>query len=235
MMPQPGPLAGIRAVTFDVTGTLIHSPHRGEIYAEVLTRHGRAVEPRELERLIGEVWRELAIAAPAGRDRFNAHPGGARGFWARLLDRILEHLGQGPATPFAAAELYARFARADAWEVYAGVFPALSHLADSGLRLAVIANWDERLPALLADLGLAERFETIVYSQEVGCEKPDPRIFRIALDRLELLAEEVLHIGDRRREDYEGAISVGMEARILSRSGRGDLSDLREVPGLLGL
>lgn len=234
-MEERQPLKGIRAVTFDVTGTLIHSPHRGEIYAEVLARHGIAARPAELERLISVVWQELAIAAPAGRDRFSAHPGGARGFWARVLDRMLEHLGEGPASPFAAAELYARFARADAWEIYAGVFPALSHLGDSGLRLGVIANWDERLPALLEDLGLAERFEILVASFEVGCEKPDPRIFRIALDRLDLLAEEVLHIGDRRREDYEGAIAVGMEARILSRTGRGDLADLREVPRLLGL
>jgi putative hydrolase of the HAD superfamily len=202
----------------------------------VLSRHGVTADADEIERLISIVWKELDCTAVLGRDRFISHPQGARGFWARFLERMLEHLGAGELSPFAAAELYARFGRAEAWEIYPEALPALDQLAESGLKLGAIANWDERLPALLERLGLAGRFEAVVYSSEVDCEKPDPRIFRIALDRLSLPAEEVLHVGDRRREDLEGAVAVGMHALLLDRRrGQGDLTNLKALPAILGL
>ncbi|HBL30079.1 MAG TPA: hypothetical protein DD490_24850, partial [Acidobacteria bacterium] len=104
----------IRALTFDVTGTLIHAPHLGALYAEVLGRHGVAVEPREAARLVRQVWQELACRAEPGKDRFTAHPEGARGWWKRFLERICEHLEAAPPSPFAAAELFHRFASPEA-------------------------------------------------------------------------------------------------------------------------
>ena len=108
----------LRAVTFDLTGTLIHAPRLGEIYSEVLGRHGVDVAPERAASLVREVWRELDCLAHPARDRFAAHPDGARGWWRRLLERLCERLEAGPPDPFAAAELFERFAGADAWEVY---------------------------------------------------------------------------------------------------------------------
>lgn len=202
----------------------------------MLSRHGVEADADQLERLISLVWKELDCSAVLGHDRFTSHPQGARGFWGRFLERVLEHLGASELSPFAAAELYARFGRAEAWEIYPEALPALDRLAGSGLKLGAIANWDERLPALLERLDLAGRFDTVVYSSEVDSEKPDPRIFRIALDRLMVPAEEVLHVGDRRREDVEGAIAVGMHALLLDRRrGQGDLTNLQALPAILGL
>ena len=149
----------LRAVTFDATGTLLHSPRRGEIYAETLERHGVAVTPAEAERLIRLVWQELACRADPAYDRFAAHPEGPRGWWARFLERLCEHLGAPPPSRFAAAELYHRFAQPEAWEVYPEVPAVLENLRARELKLAVIANWDDRLPPLLAALDLADYFE----------------------------------------------------------------------------
>src|SRR5205807_8148851 len=74
----------IEAVTFDVTHTLVHCPRLGEIYSEVLGRHGVEVAPAEALRLIGLVWREMACSADPSRDRFSAHPEGARGWRPRF-------------------------------------------------------------------------------------------------------------------------------------------------------
>ncbi|MEO8505106.1 MAG: hypothetical protein ABI609_14495, partial [Acidobacteriota bacterium] len=62
--------AELRAVSFDVTRTLIHSPRLGAIYSEVLLRHGMTVETAEVERLVPVVWQELACSVPSGADRF---------------------------------------------------------------------------------------------------------------------------------------------------------------------
>jgi putative hydrolase of the HAD superfamily len=214
----------LRAVTFDATGTLLHSPRRGEIYAETLERHGVAVTPAEAERLIRLVWQELACSADPAFDRFAAHPEGPRGWWARFLERLCEHLG-APPSRFAAAELYHRFATAEAWEVYPEVPAVLENLRARDLKLAVIANWDDRLPPLLAALDLADYFETVVTSFQVGAEKPDQRIFATALDLLAVPSFSTLHIGDRQLEDVEGAEAAGIHALHLDRT-HNDLSSL---------
>ena len=144
--------------------------------------------------------------------------------------------------PFAeaAAELFERFAHAEAWQVFADAREALPTLRAAGLRLAVTSNFDARLPRLLADAGLAGFFDAVVYSEEVGVEKPHPAIFEELLERLELPAGDVLHVGDSRRDDVEGARAVGMQAlwltrRAPDRPGRGDLRSLRELDALLRL
>jgi putative hydrolase of the HAD superfamily len=211
----------VRAVTFDATGTLIHAPRLGEIYSEVLARHGYDVAPAAAHALVTELWRQASLSVLHGEDRFAAHPGGARGWWGDFLGHLCARLEGPPPSRFAAAELYERFSRAEAWELYPDVRPTLATLGRRGLRLAVIANWDERLPGLLAELGLAGCFETIVTSQGAGVEKPHPLIFQTALGLLGLAPEAVLHVGDRRLEDLEGAEALGMPAVLLARDGGG--------------
>jgi putative hydrolase of the HAD superfamily len=224
----------IRAVTFDVTHTLIHCPRMGEVYSEVLGRHGVEVAPEEAVRLVRLVWQELACAADPARDRFTSHPEGPAGWWKRFLERLCEHLEAPPPSRFAAAELFARFARPDAWEVYPDVPGTLETLSGLGLRLAVVSNWDHRLPDLLDRLGLGRFFDALVYSSAVGVEKPDRRIFEAALRSLGVGADEALHVGDARLEDVEGAQAVGMHALLLARQrGAGDLHDLSHLPELV--
>ena len=222
----------IRAITLDVNGTLIHPPRLFDIYTEVLARHGTAVDPVELESVVRLVWQELECSVRFGEDRFAAHPEGARGWWGQFADRVCEHLGVERPSRFAKSELYDRFARAEAWEIYPEVPRVLVQLVARGVRLAVVSNWDERLPELLEDLDLAAGFETIVYSAGVGVEKPHPAIFQRALDLLGEPPSLALHVGDRRRQDVEGAEAIGMRALHLDRhKGQGDLDDLT---GLLG-
>jgi putative hydrolase of the HAD superfamily len=210
----------IQAVTFDVTRTLVHCPRLGEIYSEVLERHGIVVSPAGAAQLIGVVWRELACSADPARDRFSSHPEGARGWWQRFLERFCEHLGTAPPSRFAAAELFHRFGTGEAWEVYPEVPGVLASLHARGLRLGVISNWDTRLPELLRQLDLARHFEAVVYSSAAGVEKPDSRIFRRALRDLGVEPGAALHVGDSRLEDVEGAIAAGMRALLLVRGRR---------------
>ncbi len=229
MAPPRLELPAVEAVTFDAHGTLFHAPRMGEIYASVLTRHGRPVSATAADTAVHQTWLEFDCAARLGGERFRDHPGGARGFWFRFVDRVCQHLGLEPASRFAKAELYDRFAHREAWTVFPEVPEVLERLGTAGLKLAVVSNWDERLPGLLADLGLAARFEAVVYSQAVGVEKPLAGIFQRAVEALEVPAGRTLHVGDRPREDVEGARAAGLHALLLARAGGGDLADLRPL------
>jgi len=223
----------LEAVTFDVTRTLIDCPSLGEQYARVLSRHGVEVDPRDVETAIPLVWQELSCSAHSSSDRFASHPRGARGFWHRFVERTCELVGAARPTMFATAELYDRFARAEAWRVADGAVGMLEELRRRGLKLAVISNWDERLPLLLERLGLAGYFDATIVSAIVGVEKPHPRIFETALTALGVASFRALHVGDSRRDDFEGAQGVGMQALWLAPSGGGDLRSLAELPARL--
>ena len=84
------------------------------------------------------------------------------------------------------------------------VVPALDALQAAGLLLACVANWDVSLADHLERLGLTQRLGVTVSSAEARVQKPDPRPFELALERLGVPASRALHCGDS-EADREGA------------------------------
>src|SRR5690606_16471825 len=103
--------------------------------------------------------------------------------------------------------------------VFPEVMPVLEEVRSRGLVTAVVSNWDHRLPGLLDRLGPPFRFQAVVYSQRARVEKPEPGIFRQALRELRVQPDEAVHVGDRRREDLEGAQAAGLHALLVDRRG----------------
>ena len=92
---------------------------------------------------------------------------------------------------------------------------ALDTLRDQGYRLGVVSNADGRMPALLAQVGLADRFEFVIDSHVVGVTKPDPRIFTMAVERLGLPAAACMYVGDLYAVDVVGARRAGLRPVLL--------------------
>ncbi len=214
----------IEGVTFDATGTLFECPALAALYAETLKRHGVAITENEVERWFPVAWRELDCRVKLGGDRFADHPQGAKGFWESLVTRLCALAGHNQPSAFAVAELFHVFSRASSWRLFPEVETVLEELRATGLRLAVISNWDQRLEPLLEDFGLSQYFSAIITSAQVGHAKPDPRIFHAALKALELEPVQALHVGDDRLHDFEGAASAGLQAFLVNRAQGKDLS-----------
>jgi putative hydrolase of the HAD superfamily len=77
------------------------------------------------------------------------------------------------------------------------------------LALACVSNWDVSLRSQLGRAGLGGLFDTVVSSAEAGAAKPDPVVFRLALDRLGVPPARALHVGDG-DADREGAAAAGL-------------------------
>ena len=107
-------------------------------------------------------------------------------------------------------------------------------------RLALVTNGAPDVQReKLARAGLAERFAAVVISAEVGVGKPDPRIFRTALDALGVSAEDAMMVGDSLERDIAGAARAGLRSIWLDRAGVGAagssvpdvrIRSLRELP-----
>lgn len=217
------PAEPIRAVTFDVGGTLIKPwPSVGHVYAAVARRHGARVSARTLNRQFAAAWKAKKDFAHRLSD------------WSDLVDRTFAGLVETPPSESFFPELYEQFARPSAWRIFDDVIPCLEELRRRGARLGAISNWDERLRPLLRALKLESWFQTIVVSIEAGHAKPDSRVFAAAAEQLEIAPSAILHIGDSLLEDFEGAKSAGFQALLLdrgrSRSKPEALRSLRKLP-----
>jgi putative hydrolase of the HAD superfamily len=93
----------------------------------------------------------------------------------------------------------------------------LQQLLAAGLRVGIVSNSEGTVEKVLGQTGVCQvgpgpliPVECIVDSGVVGFEKPDPRIFRLALDLLGLDAAETVYIGDTARADVDGARRAGI-------------------------
>jgi putative hydrolase of the HAD superfamily len=93
---------------------------------------------------------------------------------------------------------------------------ALARLRAAGLRLGIVSNSDGRVEQALLAAGLREYFDVVIDSSLVGFEKPDPAIFRAALQALGVEPEEALYVGDLYEVDVVGARAAGIDAVLLS-------------------
>src|SRR5262249_18455841 len=78
-------------------------------------------------------------------------------------------------------------------------------------RLGVVSNFYGNLATVCDELGFGPYLDVTVDSTAVGCTKPDPRIFRHALDRLGLDAADTIFVGDSPTRDMAGARAIAME------------------------
>jgi len=91
----------------------------------------------------------------------------------------------------------------------------LGELANRGFALGVVSNADGRIEGDLGRLGLASHFATVVDSHVVGVEKPDPRIFALALEQLGATADTAVYVGDVFAIDVLGARRAGLQAVLV--------------------
>jgi FMN phosphatase YigB (HAD superfamily) len=114
--------------------------------------------------------------------------------------------------------------------------PLLEQLRARGLRLALVSDATPQLRTFYAEAELDGFFETMVISQELGCTKPDPRMYRTAAHALGLAPSELIFL-DNDVANVRGAVDVGCEGIVLDVHGSGaeagDLPVVRSLPGFL--
>ncbi len=96
-----------------------------------------------------------------------------------------------------------------------GAAEAVSELRRSGVRVAVVSNSDGSVTDSLAEAGLADEFEFVIDSHLAGVSKPDPAIFQVALERMNLEPESVWYVGDSVFHDVNGALGASLARAFL--------------------
>jgi putative hydrolase of the HAD superfamily len=229
-----------RAVFFDAGETLVH-PHPSfpELLGLVLRDEGFDVDPSTIRDGLYIVSDQFRRAARDG-ELWTTSAKRSRQFWITVYGVFLERLGLHP-DPALISRLYAEFSDLSNYRAFPDVLPALERLHAAGLVLGVISNFEEWLERLLESLGLARFFDVRVISGVEGVEKPDPRIFQLALDRTGIEASDAVYVGDIPDFDIDPARSVGMDGVLIDRRGRYPnhagtrITTLEDLPRAIGL
>jgi putative hydrolase of the HAD superfamily len=219
----------VQTLLLDAGGVLIR-PNFARV-AEALRARGVPADPVRLAAAEGLAKAELDRAPSAGLTTDEE-----RGW--RLFNRIFEHAGiaLSAATDAALLELKGWHDRYNIWEdVPHGVRESLARFRRAGLRLAVVSNANGTVSLLLERLGLLPAFDAILDSALEGVEKPDPRLFLLALARLGADPQGALHVGDLYHVDVVGARAAGLRAVLLDDGGRYPEADCPRIASLAEL
>jgi putative hydrolase of the HAD superfamily len=229
-----------RAVFFDAGETLVH-PHPSfpELFEMTLRREGHRIDPALLRDGLSRITERFAEAARTGEVWSNS-PQRSRAFWLRVYRDLLERVGL-PDGHLLPDRLYAEFTDLSNYRLFPDVESTLDRLLAAGIRLGVVSNFEEWLERLLEQLGVTGYFDVRVISGVEGIEKPDPRIFRLALKRARVGPADSVYVGDNPAFDIEPAEALGMLGVLIDRRGRHPahpgirITSLAELPSAIGL
>ncbi|KAI5251015.1 hypothetical protein E4T42_04625 [Aureobasidium subglaciale] len=233
-------------------------------------RSGKRVDDKRLMQINLAAFKEVSKAYP---NYGKATDMGARQWWTEVINKTFQPHHKGPLPSDLVPNLIHRFWSKEGYTAFPDVLSYLQSLSTQPARLAsasprlvvgVITNSDDRVPDVLSSLGLrvnhlrhGSKVEHIrqtsepkdidfcIMSYDVGCEKPDTRIFAAATSLLEtILAAEgskfeqkdwdLLYVGDEVKKDAQGAIDAGWNAVIVDRGGEKDMAYEGDAPGVEG-
>ena len=228
-----GPMPAPKAVLLDVGG-ISHLPDHGHIVGAFA--RAMVTVPPVLDR-----------AHYAGAAKFTSDYEGEldwKGQWRSYLDGYIAAAGVVD-DPSVREEVHLHldneFATMPLWSrIVPGSVAGLRALVATGVRVGVVSNADGSVAQRLAEQevlqvgpGLGVEVECVIDSGAVGVSKPDPRIFRIALDAMGVAAEDAWYVGDMPGIDVVGARRAGLWPIVMDPFGFNAGADYARVSSLV--
>jgi HAD superfamily hydrolase (TIGR01549 family) len=221
-----------RAVLFDVDFTLVRpGPELGpEGYRRVGERFGLTLDPARYEEARVRAIEELQRHPELEHDDE---------IWVAFTERIVRHMGGDAEGAYECAlEMTLAWEQHHNFDLYEDSLPAIAELRRHGLGIALVSNTGRDLDEFVRHHRLD--VDAAVGSRAHGRTKPHESIFRAALERLGVAAEEAAMVGDSIQDDLEGARALGITAFLVDRERRhpdrdDTLPSLLALPAALGL
>ncbi len=221
----------LKAVTLDFYNTLVYhraGVGRGRQYQNYLAAVGFTSDPWQHQMLYDVFEYYSSCYSPALTDEAKLS------FWAEFTHVLFKRTNvraPGAIDYTEHAQAIRDIMGPNCFAVFDECLQVLRELRTAGFRLGVVSDWQKGLAHFCQELGIGTYLDVVIASGEVSFQKPDPRLFEIACERMRISAHEILHVGDR-IVDIEGAHAAGFAVALLARRGE---STAGEVPVIRSL
>jgi len=217
----------IKAVLFDLGGTLVKSSPIPEVMKRILETYGikRSTEEIEQARKTAEKRVDIKELPVLGDE-----------FWFKWNAHVLKHLEVHDNVSFLAEKITKLWWHYAEVELYPDAEKTLKLLKQKGLKVGLITNGlvsDVR--EILPKVGLDGFFDVEITSDAVGKMKPSKEMFLQALKKLDVSPHEALFVGDMAEHDYKGAKESGLKALLIDREGNVEEEDVEKIRSLMEL
>ncbi|MDA1296762.1 MAG: HAD-IA family hydrolase [Chloroflexi bacterium] len=204
-------------IFFDVYGTLAgFDPPREQIQQRAATAFDMELDREGLDRGYRDADHFMAQQNASAPVRLMS-PADRALFFARYEQIVLSGAGHDVDLELA-GKIWNRVRSQEyGWALFEDVVPGFERLRSNGFRVAAISNMPYGEQEMCETLGLSGHVEFAVTSGDAGVEKPDPRMFRTALERAGVAASKALMVGDSITSDLRAAEAVGMSAVLMDR------------------
>lgn len=222
----------IRAVLFDLEGTLMKTVDVPQTFSRILETYGVEVSSRE-----------VLNAHKANEKEFDVDIGQielGEAFWGKWNLKILETLGITENALFLAEKIDELWWNYAELEFYPDVMKTLNQLKAMNVKTGIVTNRLKKdFEQILRKLDATDCFDVIVGIDTCKRAKPDKEIFIYAVEKLQVKPEETIFIGDSVEKDYEGAKRAGLKPLLIDRENKSDrnfetITSLSEVLLRLG-
>ena len=232
-----------RAITFDMGSTLEYSdPPIYEVFDQICRE-------LNLKSSVEDIMKGMRLAWARLGPRYLEHNGEVEeGFWLDFDRILLKEMGNEGDLDLPLQEMRKKLRqRADRdkgdvkWYCPSEVHGLLSDLKRRGYILGVVSNWDQTLETVCEGHRIKDYFHFILASKVVGAEKPNPRIFEMAIKAAGTSAAQMAHVGDIYYADVMGARRAGLTpvlldpVRFFPEADCPRIDKLEEITDLLGL
>ena len=205
----------ITTISFDIGGTILFAdPGIPEIFARVAQKRGHDVQIDDVTPYLPAINEYYEHEYARNGDFWCKHDQAVQ-IWLDMYALMATYVNIDDSDLPEA--IYHEYLKACNWTIYNDVLPFLNYLKKNHYKTVVVSNWDATLENLIRSLDLLPFFDEVVASAAVGCRKPEPAIFEIALERMQCRPEEMIHIGDLPQADGDGAYRCNITPIIIDR------------------
>jgi len=200
------------AVIFDVGGTLIGFPNWSP-FQQFLAEAGLPASEEDA-RIFHSRFLAVMASERDGAKGMGVEEAKLEAWWHLVFRKTW------PGRPDLAQEML-YWLRTDRFDrIQPDSLAALEALRAMKMRMGVLSNYTADLEDMLRRVGLHDYFEFVIVSSVVGLAKPDPRIFDLAVAKLQRPRHRLLYVGDYMGDDIEGARGAGLDAVLIDRNNR---------------
>ncbi|MBI1823093.1 MAG: HAD-IA family hydrolase [Nitrospirae bacterium] len=208
----------LKVIFFDAAETLFKTRGSvGELYLNAARKHGSTATKREIDDAFFKVFKKEPPPVISSTVSSNERVTLEKAWWYSVVKSVFTEVGMIPSFEDYFQEVYAIFKGSQGWELFPETFEVLTEIKKRGYRTGMITNFDTRVYDVNRALGIDGLIDSLTLSTEAGAPKPDPKIFKKALEHHRIEPAKALHVGDSMSDDVRGAQNAGLQAVLIDR------------------